>query len=213
MRSVRASLSSRQRIELDVDALRRRFASGQAPAQTLYGDQGVRPDPAALTAACVLVPVVARADGLTMLFTRRTSNLRDHSGQVSFPGGRAEAGDASPEATALRETFEEIGLDAGRIEVLGRLSDYHTRTGYRITPVVGLVAPPFDLNPDAREVDAVFEVPLPFLLDPVNHQVQSRQFQGGTVRFFAIAYREHYIWGATAGMLVNLYRHLVAADG
>jgi len=158
------------------------------------------------------MPVVARgpenAAALTMIFTRRATHLKDHSGQVSFPGGRVAAPDSSPEATALRETHEEIGLDPACIELLGRMPDYHTRTGYRITPVVGIVTPPFALRPDANEVEEVFEVPLAFLLDPANHQRHAREWQGELRWFFAVPYEQHYIWGATAGMLVNLSRHL-----
>jgi 8-oxo-dGTP pyrophosphatase MutT (NUDIX family) len=134
--------------------------------------------------------------------------LKDHSGQVSFPGGRSAAQDASPEATALRESREEIGLDSTRVELLGRLSEYHTRTGYRITPVVGVVAPPFELRADANEVDEIFEVPLAFLLDPANHQRHAREWQGEMRSFFALEYGDRTIWGATAGMLVNLSRFL-----
>ena len=178
--------------------------------EPVYGDQDARPDPASLRPAAVLLPVLVRPDELTILLTRRTAHLRAHSGQISFPGGRVEARDASPEATALRETHEEIGLPAESIELLGRLADYHTRTGFRVTPVVGLVNPPFDLSLDAREVDEAFEVPLSFLLDPANHQRQRREFQGRQVEYYAIPYRDYYIWGATAGMLVNFYRHLAA---
>lgn len=198
-------------VDLDLAALRRRFTSGAAPPDTLYGDQGTRPAAPTATPASVLVPIVARASELTVLLTRRTAHLRDHSGQIAFPGGRAEARDPSAEATALREAAEEVGLDAARVEVLGRLSDYHTRTGYRITPVVGLVTPPIELRPDADEVDEVFEVPLSFLLDPRNHQLHAREVSGAPVRYFAIPYGGYYIWGATAGMLVNLYRFLAAA--
>jgi 8-oxo-dGTP pyrophosphatase MutT (NUDIX family) len=198
---------------LDAGRLRRRFASGK-PVEMLYGDQGIDAERAAARRrASVLVPIVARPGELTMLFTRRTAHLRNHSGQIAFPGGGAEPGDASAEATALRETHEEIGLDPARVEVLGRLSDYHTRTDYRVTPVVGLVAPPFELRLDAHEVDAAFEVPLAFLLDPANHLRHQREFQGRTVPFYAIPYRDHYIWGATAGMLINLYRFLAAEGG
>jgi len=147
-------------------------------------------------------------DTLSRLLTRRTDHLTNHGGQISFPGGRIEEGDASEQAAALRETHEEIGIAGSSIEVLGRLADYHTRTGFRVTPVVGLVAVPFALRADAREVDEVFEVPLSFLLDPANHQRHSREFQGRRVQYYAIPYRDHYIWGATAAMLVNLARHL-----
>jgi 8-oxo-dGTP pyrophosphatase MutT (NUDIX family) len=209
---MRAMLIHDGAVELDIDELRRRLARpGPGPA-ALAGDPGTESTARALKPASVLVPIVARCEELTVLFTRRTAHLRDHSGQISFPGGRAEPDDPSPESTALRETAEEIGLDPGRVEIVARLSEYHTRTGYRITPVVGLVRPPFRLVPDAYEVDEVFEVPLSFLLDPRNHQRHSREFQGETRWFFAIPYERHYIWGATAGMLVNLYRHLVATD-
>jgi 8-oxo-dGTP pyrophosphatase MutT (NUDIX family) len=198
---------------LDAGRLRRRFAAGK-PVEMLYGDQGIDAERAAARRrASVLVPIVTRPGELTMLFTRRTAHLRNHSGQIAFPGGGAEPGDASAEATALRETHEEIGLDPARVEVLGRLSDYHTRTDYRVTPVVGLVAPPFELRLDAHEVDAAFEVPLAFLLDPTNHLRHQREFQGRTVPFYAIPYRDHYIWGATAGMLINLYRFLAGEGG
>lgn len=195
----------------ELQRLRRCFALAHPSTGTVYGDQGARPEAQSLIAAAVLVPVVARGGEPTVLFTRRAEHLKNHSGQISFPGGRAEAGDATPERTALRETWEEIGLPAGRIEVLGRLSDYHTRTGYCITPVVGIVQPPFDLRPDDYEVAEVFEVPLAFLLDAGNHQRHSREFEGEQRHFFAIPYGPRYIWGATAGILVNLRHHLAHA--
>lgn len=210
---MRATLTHDRAHELDAAWLRRHFAAPLAAVDAVYGDQDVRPDAASLRAAAVLVPIVARSEELTMLFTLRTAHLKSHSGQVSFPGGRAEARDASPEETALRETREEIGLGAERVELLGRLADYHTRTGFRVTPVVGLVTPPLELNPDAFEVEEVFEVPLSFLLDPAHHQRHAREFQGRMVHYFAIPYRDYYIWGATAGMLVNFYRHLAAGMG
>lgn len=191
-----------------VDWLRQRFAQALPATGTVYGDQGARPAADTLHAASVLVPIVARGDAPTVLFTQRTAHLRNHSGQISFPGGRAEPADATPEHTALRETREEIGLAEERIELLGRLSDYHTRTGYRITPIVGIVQPPFDLQPDDNEVAEVFEVPLAFLLDARNHQRHSREFEGEQRHFFAIPYHERYIWGATAGMLINLHHYL-----
>jgi 8-oxo-dGTP pyrophosphatase MutT (NUDIX family) len=197
---------------LTLEEFRRRFVQTAPPAASLYGDEGSRPDPATLKPAAVLVPVVARVEGNasapTMLFTRRAAHLKDHSGQVSFPGGRVHAADGSPEATALREAHEEIGLDAARVELLGRLPEYLTRTGFRVTPVVGIVTPPFVLRPDPGEVEAIFEVPLAFLLDPANRRRQSREWQGETRWFYEMPYGEHYIWGATAGMLVNLANHL-----
>lgn len=168
----------------------------------------MRPEAQDLKPASVLVPIVDRADGLTMLLTRRAAHLKDHSGQVSFPGGRVAPGDPSPEATALREAREEIGLEPQRVELLGRMPAYHTRTGFIITPVIGVIAPPLELRRDANEVEEIFEVPLAFLMDPANHQRQSREWQGKLRWFYAMPYGEHYIWGATAGMVVNLYRFL-----
>ncbi len=194
-------------MDFDVAGLRERLKRQTPPTFSVYGDDEVGNEPAA-TPASVLVPIVAHAQGLTVLFTQRTTQLKAHSGQVSFPGGRAELGDASPEFTALRESEEEIGLRPERVEILARLPDYHTRTGYRVTPIVGLLVPPLELVPDPREVAEVFEVPLSFLLDPRNHRRQSRQFKGQTVGFYELKFEDRTIWGATAGMLVNLYRHL-----
>jgi 8-oxo-dGTP pyrophosphatase MutT (NUDIX family) len=195
---------------LDVAGLRERLKR-TPPASAVYGDEETGREQGG-TVAAVLVPIVAHPGGLTVLFTQRTAHLKAHSGQVSFPGGRAEPGDASPEDTALRESEEEIGLPRGRVEVLARLPEYFTRTGFRVTPVVGLIEPPLALSPDPGEVESVFEVPLAFLLDTRNHQRRTREFQGATVGYYAMAYKtdegERTIWGATAGMLVNLCRAL-----
>ncbi|MDX1373956.1 MAG: CoA pyrophosphatase [Burkholderiales bacterium] len=199
-------------IELDLEEIRRRLVAAAPAAEALAGDLGAARERAALTPASVLVPIVAHRDALSVLFTRRTAHLRTHSGQVSFPGGRVEPHDAGPEETALRETQEEIGLARECIELIGMLPEYHTRTGYRIMPVVGVIAPPLMVRADPREVEAVFEVPLSFLLDPRNHQRHTRVFQGRMISYFAMPYGEHYIWGATAAMLVNLYRQLVHAE-
>jgi len=207
---MQATLIHDNPVALDADWLRRRFASGHEPGGAVYGDQGVLARPAGRRPAAVLVPIVLRSEELTLLLTRRTAHLKDHSGQISFPGGRAEAADAGPEGTALREAHEEIGLAPARVEVLGRLSEYHTRTDFRVTPVVALVSAPLELALDAHEVAEAFEVPLSFVLDPANHQRHTREFQGRMVPFYAIPYRDYYIWGATAGMLVNLYRYLAA---
>jgi 8-oxo-dGTP pyrophosphatase MutT (NUDIX family) len=192
---------------LDVAGLRERLKR-TPPAFTVYGDDDTGRQAAAATAAAVLVPIVDHSTGLSVIFTKRTSHLKAHSGQVSFPGGRAEPKDPTPEFTALREAQEEIGLAMERVEVLARLSEYVTRTGFRVTPVVGLLTPPVELAPDPREVEEVFEVPLAFLLDPGNHQRETRKMQGRSVGYYVVRYQERIIWGATAGMLVNLYRHL-----
>ncbi|MBU0751201.1 MAG: CoA pyrophosphatase [Gammaproteobacteria bacterium] len=161
-----------------------------------------------LTAAAVLVPIINRPSGLTILLTQRTAHLRDHAGQVSFPGGRCEAGDADPVATALREAEEEVGVLPAQVEVLGRLPEYFTSTGFRVTPVVGLVTPPLNLKLDDFEVAEVFEPPLSFLLDPANHQRQQVEWQGALREFWAMPWQGYYIWGATAGMLVSLHAAL-----
>ncbi len=163
-----------------------------------------------LKAAAVLVPLVNRADGLNVLLTVRSADLPDHAGQISFPGGRVEPADASLAAAALRETTEEVGLAPAHVSVLGELAHYETVTGYRVTPVVGWVEPPFDLAPDPVEVADVFEVPLAVLLEPANQKRHYRML--GTQRrdYWAIPYGERYIWGATAAMLMMLDRTLRA---
>ena len=167
---------------------------------------------ASVTAASVLIPLVQREDGLSMLLTQRTAHLTDHAGQISFPGGRAEEYDASAIDTALRETEEEIGLHRRHIEIVGVLPDYVTGTGYRVTPVVALVMPPFELTPDANEVAEIFEVPLAFLMDAGNHRRLSFDLPEGAGRrsFYAMPYERFFIWGATAGMLRNLFHFLRA---
>ena len=199
-------------MDLDVAALRLRLQR-TPPAFAVYGDDDTGRQAAAVTAAAVLVPIVQHAYGLSVIFTKRTSHLKAHSGQVAFPGGRAEPEDPTPEFTALREAQEEIGLAMEGVEVLARLPEYLTRTGFRVTPVVGLLTPPLALRPDPNEVEDVFEVPLAFLLDPVNHARESREIQGRKVGYYAIRYGELTIWGATAGMVVNLYRQLADNHG
>ena len=164
-----------------------------------------------LTPAAVLVPLVDHAHGLTVLLTRRADHLKHHPGQVSFPGGRLEPGDAGPLDAALRETHEEVGLHANRVEVLGYLDNYLTITGYSVTPVVGLVRPGFDLSLDLTEVAEAFEVPLSHLVDPVNVQQRHKRFMGIRLPYYEIPWENQNIWGATAGMLVN-FRQLVVDE-
>ena len=161
-----------------------------------------------LTPAAVLFPIVSRDGVQTVLLTQRTAHLRDHAGQISFPGGRVEAADESPLHTALRETEEEIGLPREQVEILGYLPEYRTGTGFRVTPVVALVTPPFELVLDPFEVAEAFEVPLSFLLDPANHQRHSLHYRGALRHFFAMPYGDYFIWGATAGMIRSLSERL-----
>jgi 8-oxo-dGTP pyrophosphatase MutT (NUDIX family) len=192
--------------------LRDRFAAPRNVAPVTIGDGHLFRADREIRPAAVLVPVVRRDDDLTVLFTRRTSHLHDHAGQISFPGGRTEPDDASASDTALRETAEEIGLAPGHVEVLGHLTDYTTVTGYRVTPVVGLVSSPFELKLDDFEVAEVFEVPLAFLLDPANHQRNLLIHDGRERHYYAMPYGPYYIWGATAGMLMNFYAYLTRAE-
>lgn len=206
--------------------LHRRRASGAAISQMLQddtpptaplvevrrgdhdlNDETMRPVPP-LKPAAVLVPLVERDEGFTILLTERAAHLSAHAGQISFPGGRIEPEDPSPEDAALREAEEEIGLPPERVEVIGRLDTYEVRTGFEVTPVVGIVRPGFDMRLDAREVADVFEVPLRFILDAANHERHSRIYNGTRRFFYVLPFENRYIWGATAGMLINLYEVL-----
>lgn len=199
---------------LTPDGLRARFE--QRLAWTAEAADARWNDFADPRVAAVLVPLVVREDGITVLLTQRADHLNDHAGQVSFPGGRHEPFDANATATALREAQEEVGLDPGRVEVLGSMPDYLTGTGFRVTPVVALVHPPFTVKADSFEVAEIFEVPLSFLMDPARHEVRVFRWEGGERRFFAMPYPRgdvaghYFIWGATAGMLRNFYRFLAA---
>lgn len=164
-----------------------------------------------MTPAAVLFPIVLHENAPTVLLTQRTAHLRDHPGQISFPGGRVEAGDSDAIATALRETEEEIGLPRARVEVVGFLPEYRTSTGFSVTPVVGFVMPPFSVSPDAFEVESVFEVPLAFLLDAANHRRHSMEYLGRLRSFYAMPYGDRFIWGATAGMIRSLYDRIAHA--
>ena len=159
-----------------------------------------------VTDAAVLVPLVNRPQGVQLLLTQRTAHLRDHAGQISFPGGRVEPDDPDREHTALRETEEEIGLARERIALLGRLPGYEIPSGFRIVPVVDWVEPPFELKPDEFEVADIFEAPLTHFLDPANYQRREYHFRGRHRHYLAIPYEGRYIWGATAGMLYSLCR-------
>jgi 8-oxo-dGTP pyrophosphatase MutT (NUDIX family) len=169
--------------------------------------------------AAVLVPLVQRQAGLNVLLTRRTDHLRDHAGQISFPGGRTEPADRGPAHTALREAHEEVGLPPARVEVIGSMPVYTTVTGFLVTPVVALVQPPFDLALDSFEVAEAFEVPLAYLMNPAHHQRHVFVLEGGERQFLSMPWRapgadaaagDYFIWGATAAMLRNLYRFLLA---
>ncbi|MCF8198140.1 MAG: CoA pyrophosphatase [Sulfuritalea sp.] len=189
--------------------MRRRFSEGFAVPPVSEPGVSAGSD---LIAAAVLVPVILRESGTTLLLTQRTAHLRDHAGQVSFPGGRWEDSDASPEATALREAEEEVGLVASQIEILGRLPEYRTGTGFVVTPVVGLVTPPLNLKLDDFEVAEVFEPPFAFLVDSANYQRHSIEVRGVMREYWAVPWQGYYIWGATAGMLMTLSRFLACED-
>jgi 8-oxo-dGTP pyrophosphatase MutT (NUDIX family) len=165
-----------------------------------------------VTEAAVLVPLINRAGGVQVLLTQRTPHLDDHAGQISFPGGRVEAGDASREDTALRETEEEIGLARALVTVLGRLPDYEIPSGFRIAPVVGWIEPPFTLKLDPFEVAEAFEAPLGHFLAAANYQRREFRFRGRHRHYMAIPFEGRYIWGATAGMLYTL-ACMLASDG
>jgi len=160
-----------------------------------------------LTPAAVLIPIIDRAEP-TVLLTRRTDTLRRHAGQVAFPGGRIDPEDAGPVEAALREAHEEVALPPAQVEVIGTTDAYETGTGYRITPVVGVVPPDLPLVPCEAEVAAVFEAPLAHLLDPANHQLREAEWQGRMRHYYAIEWETHFIWGATAGIIVNLSHRL-----
>ena len=203
----------RQRLTLHPDHAERVFAGpGMRSDFDLNPDTRALVEPKPLRPAAVLVGLLDRpAQGLHVILTQRADHLSAHAGQVSFPGGRIEADDKSPLDAALREAQEEAGIDPALVDPIGYLDTYETGTGFRILPVVGLVDPQVALSAQASEVAHIFEVPLSFLMDPTNHQRHARTYQGRERHYFAIAYGEHYIWGATAGMLVNLYNRVFRA--
>lgn len=205
--------------ESDALAMRRRIRESLDPApsapsedmQWLAGPPEIRALvraslPAGRTPAAVLVPLVERESGFTVLLTERATTLKDHAGQISFPGGRIEPDDADAWRAALREAREEIGLDPRWVEFAGYLPDHLVITGFRVTPAVGFVDPSYRLTLDAAEVQTAFEVPLRFLFDPVNHKSRIRKIGSHTVEAFDIPYEGRMIWGATANMLMTLRR-------
>jgi len=181
---------------------------------TVHSDYDLNPTlrpqgEATLRPAAVLVPLIERPEGLSVLLTRRAETLRQHTGQVAFPGGRCDPGETASQ-TALREAFEEIGLEPALVEIVGLLTPYETVTAYRVVPVVGFVRPDFTLTINPGEVAEAFETPFEFLMNTANHQQQFREPIGGGERryFYAMSYEDQFIWGATAGMLRGLYERL-----
>ena len=199
-------------MSVDLERLRASLLSEPGADEFVQEDGG---EGLPLTPAAVLFPIVLRDDGHTVLLTQRTAHLRDHAGQISFPGGRVDPGETDPVVTALREAREEVGLDARHVEVIGALPVYTTVTAYRVTPVVALVHPPFELSLDAFEVAEAFEVPLQFLMTPAHHRIHQLDGDAGR-RFLSMPWREgereYFIWGATAAMLRNLYHFLARAQ-
>lgn len=196
----------RRRVPLPLDG--QAIASFMGDTQ-LNPDWGLGVDPANEKQASVLIPIVDRNPEPTILLTKRTEHLASHPGQISFPGGGREAGDHDDLATALREAREEVGIESDLIAIIGRLDTYRTVTGFAISPFIGVVQADFELKIDQREVEAVFELPLTYLLDPRHHKIESRFWKGHKRFFYAMPYEGYYIWGATAAMLVNLYDTLL----
>jgi 8-oxo-dGTP pyrophosphatase MutT (NUDIX family) len=195
----------------------RQRAAAQSPAEAgdSFGDHRFNPGhprlrlkETALRDAAVLIPVVDRGAEATVLLTKRAETLRNHTGQVAFPGGRIDAEDASPEAAALREAEEEVSLDPAFVEVVGRMPDYVSGSGYRIAPILSVVRPGFHLTLNPAEVDAAFEVPLRFLMDPANHGRGSRFWNDREWFFYEMPYDGNRIWGVTAGIIRTLYERL-----
>ena len=200
-----AAASVRSRVERAARAL------DDLPRGDEFGDRDLNPSlprTRRRRSAAVLVPLVERPEGHAVLLTRRTDHLRDHPGQVCFPGGRLDDTDAGPIDAALRETAEEIGLGREQVEIAGVLDGYETVTGYGVTPVVAFIRPGYDLTLDAFEVAEAFEVPFAFFLDEASRQVHSGMRDGRRRYFYAFEYEDRYIWGATAGVLVNLQRRI-----
>ena len=197
---------------LTAESLRARFARSRLAWEPEDPDESFTRHGRALRRAAVLIPIVERPTGLSVLLTLRTDHLSSHAGQIAFPGGRTEELDSSPIETALRESEEEIGLHRRHVSIVGVLPDYVTGSAYRVVPVVALVKPPFDLTADPNEVAEIFEVPLDFLMNGMHHQRMSYELPDGEGRrrFYAMPYERFFIWGVTAGMLRNLFHFLRA---
>ncbi len=206
------ALANRDFVTLAAARLRAEPPDPHASLGNPIGDHALEDEPYDLPRepklAAVLVPVVSHAAEPALILTERSTSLRQHSGQIAFPGGRVDEGDESVLAAARREAEEEIGLDPGLVHPLGYLDPYLSTTGYLIMPVVGLVPPNYSLSLNPQEVADAFEVPLSFLMDPVRHELQSREWKGRLRRYYAMPYGERYIWGVTAGIIRNLYERL-----
>jgi len=200
--------------DYDPDLMRaRQTAEFRSMRRPRDGDRNIyRPDEdyhaseLPLKPAAVLIPLVDHKDGMTVLLTKRAQHLKTHSGQVSFPGGRCEPYDADAMATALRETEEEVGIEPSHVQILGAMEDYETITGFVITPVVAILQPTFDLKVDEGEVDEAFELPLDYILDESNHELQSRVWNDQKRYYYVLMNEKHNVWGATAAMLVRFAR-------
>ena len=187
------------------DALRQALARPAGPSSDFDLNPGMHPrSDKPLRPAAVLVPVWLRNDGPRLILTKRSSHLKHHPGQIAFPGGKVDPTDAGPEAAALRETHEEIGLPPERVEIFGTLPVHETVTGFAVTPFVGLIRGPFDPVPEAGEVEEVFTVPLAHVLTPARFAIERRQWMGVWRRYYAVPYGPYYIWGATARILRGL---------
>ncbi len=208
-----------QSLDFGVDKIRSRLQLklGEEPSFP-DGDFLLNPDlqdaiiERAVKPAAVLIGLIEREGEAQVILTKRTEALSSHSGQIAFPGGKIDEDDASPEAAALREAWEEIGLDINEVDVVGSLPDYHSGSGFLISPVLGIVRPGADFDINTDEVEYMFEVPLRFLMDAQNHKLGSKTFAGGERHYYEMPYEGHYIWGVTAGMIRVLHDRVFAHE-